>query len=147
MTVSDWIDRLEGLGVGGSMDRKGRRMDNVFIGSLWRSVNYEHIYLKAYGSITDLRKGLKKWFGRYNDWRPHEALGNETTRAVYNNLGDGKPIKKWHEKREEIGGIRMSKFYQQHSTSLRSVSYCGFRKDVQWTNDRVRDPDLQKLIN
>ena len=72
------------------MDGKGRWMDNVFIECLWRSVNYEDIYLKAYGSISDVRKGLEKWFGRYIDWRPHEALANETTSAVYYNRIDGK---------------------------------------------------------
>ena len=66
-TSSEWIDRLEGLGVRVSMDGKGRWMDNVFIERLWRSVKYEDIYLKAYGRISALRKGLQKWFGRYNN--------------------------------------------------------------------------------
>ena len=92
-TSSEWIDRLEGLGVRVSMDGKGRWMDNVFIERLWRSVKYEDIYLKGYGRISDLRKGLEKWFGRYNDWRPHEALGNQTPSAVYNNRSAGKSRK------------------------------------------------------
>ena len=37
-TSSEWIDRLEGLGVRVSTDGKGRWMDNVFIERLWRSV-------------------------------------------------------------------------------------------------------------
>lgn len=89
-TSSEWIDRLEGMGVRVSMDGKGRWMDNVFIERLWRSVKYEDIYLKAYGRISDLRKGLEKWFGRYNDWRPHKALGNETPGAVYGCRNDEK---------------------------------------------------------
>ena len=68
-------------------------MDNVFIERLWRSVKYEDIYLKGYGRISDLRKGLGKWFRRYNDWRPHEALGNQTPSAVYNNRSVGKSRK------------------------------------------------------
>jgi len=89
-TSSEWTDRLEGLGVRVSMDGKGRWMDNVFIERLWRSVKYEDIYLKAYRGISDLRKGLEKWFGQYNDWRPHEALGNETPGAVYSHRDDEK---------------------------------------------------------
>ena len=81
------------------MDGKGRWMDNVFIERLWRSVKYEDIYLKGYGRISDLRKGLEKWFGRYKDWRPHEALGDQTPSAVYNNQSDGKA-------RKETGGDR-----------------------------------------
>ena len=42
------------------MDGKGRWRDNVFVERLWRSVKYEDIYLKAYGSIIELKKGLTK---------------------------------------------------------------------------------------
>ena len=68
-------------------------MDKVLMKRLWPSVKYEDIYLKAYGRIGDLRKGLEKWFGRYNDWRPHDALGNETPSAVHNNRSDGEARK------------------------------------------------------
>ena len=43
-----------------SMDGKGRWIDNVFIERLWRSVKYQDIYLKAYSSIGDLRRGLQE---------------------------------------------------------------------------------------
>lgn len=33
-----------------SMDGKGRWMDNVFVERLWRTVQYEDIYLRAYES-------------------------------------------------------------------------------------------------
>ena len=49
-----------------SMDGQGRWMDNVFIESLWKSVKYEDVYLKAYNSIAEVRKELTKWFDRYN---------------------------------------------------------------------------------
>jgi putative transposase len=65
------------------MDGKGRWMDNVFIERLWRSVKYEEIYLFEHSTINDLENGLGRWFGRYNDWRPHEALGNLTPGVVY----------------------------------------------------------------
>ena len=39
--------------------------------------------LCEHGTIIELSQGLEKWFERYNDWRPHAALGNQTPTAVY----------------------------------------------------------------
>ena len=82
-TSEEWIGCLQDLGIKISMDGKGRWMDNVFIERLWRSVKYEEIYLFEHAAVHDLEKGLAKWFDRYNDWRPHQALGNLTPGAVY----------------------------------------------------------------
>ena len=40
-----------------SMDGKGRWVDNVFVERLWKSVNYEHVYLHAYDSAAEARRG------------------------------------------------------------------------------------------
>jgi putative transposase len=64
------------------MDGQGRWMDNVFIERLWKSVKYEDVYLKAYSSISEVRKGLTTWFDRYNRWR-HQGLDNKTPDGVY----------------------------------------------------------------
>ena len=82
-TSAEWTGRLLDLGVKISMDGRGRWMDNVFIERLWRSVKYEEIYLFEHSTLPALRSGLAKWFARYNDWRPHEALGNLTPAVVY----------------------------------------------------------------
>ena len=82
-TSAEWTGRLLGLGVQISMDGKGRWMDNVFIERLWRSVKYEEIYLFEHATVIDLCTGLEKWFERYNTWRPHESLGNQTPAVVY----------------------------------------------------------------
>lgn len=82
-TSAEWTGRLLGLGIKISMDGRGRWMDNVFIERLWRSVKYEEIYLFEHATVPVLRAGLVKWFSRYNDWRPHEALGNLTPAVVY----------------------------------------------------------------
>lgn len=82
-TSEEWTGRLLDLGIKISMDGKGRWMDNVFIERLWRSVKYEEIYLFEHSTICDLENGLGKWFERYNDWRPHEALGNLTPGVIY----------------------------------------------------------------
>jgi putative transposase len=65
-TSGEWIDTLKAAGVQISMDGKGRWIDNVFIERLWRSVKYENIYLHAYESGTQLRRGLTEYFDFYN---------------------------------------------------------------------------------
>jgi putative transposase len=82
-TSEEWLQRLIGLGMRISMDGKGRWMDNVFIERLWRSVKHEDIYLREYRDIAALERGLGNWMARYNDWRPHAALGNRTPSEVY----------------------------------------------------------------
>jgi putative transposase len=82
-TSAEWTGRLGELGIQISMDGKARWMDNVFIERLWRSVKYEEIYLFEHESVIALCAGLEKWFDRYNNWRPHEALGNETPANVH----------------------------------------------------------------
>ena len=82
-TSEEWTGRLTELGIAISMDGKGRWMDNVFIERLWRSVKYSEIYLKEHATLGALRAGLEEWFHRYNEWRPHAALGNLTPCAYY----------------------------------------------------------------
>ncbi len=82
-TSAKWTGRLLDLGVKISTDGRRRWMDNVFIKRLWRSVKYEGIYLFEHTTVHALRAGLRQRFGRYNDWRPHEALGNLTPAVVY----------------------------------------------------------------
>jgi putative transposase len=82
-TSQEWIGELGRLGIKISMDGKGRWMDNVFIERLWRSVKYEEIYLHERRNLLELESGLGRWFGRYNDWRPHQALGNRTPSERY----------------------------------------------------------------
>jgi putative transposase len=78
-----FIDTLEGRGVRVSMDGKGRFLDNIFIERLWRSLKYEEIFIKAYGTVGEARTGIGAWMLFYNDQRPHQALGYLTPRAVF----------------------------------------------------------------
>jgi len=82
-TSAEWTGRLTELGVKISMDGRGRWMDNVFIERLWRSVKHERIYLFEHGTLSALRGSLEAWFDLYNNWRPHEKLGNLTPSRVY----------------------------------------------------------------
>jgi putative transposase len=61
-----------------SMDGKGRWMDNVFIERLWRSLKYECVYLHAFETTTEARKGIGEWIDFYGSQRPHSALAGLT---------------------------------------------------------------------
>ena len=67
-----------------SMDGKGRRVDNVFVERLWRSVKYEEVYLKAYDSVAEARQLLGEYFDFYNTERRHQSLNRQTPDTVYN---------------------------------------------------------------
>jgi putative transposase len=82
-TSDDFTGILKKHDVRISMDGKGRWMDNVFIERLWKSVKYQDVYLKAYSSISEVRKGLTTWFDRYNTRRRHQGLDNRIPDEVY----------------------------------------------------------------
>jgi len=82
-TSDDFIKILQDHGISISMDGKGRWMDNVFIERLWWSVKYQDVYLKAYESIAEARKGLTKYFDFYNRSRRHQSLDRRTPDDVY----------------------------------------------------------------
>jgi putative transposase len=82
-TSEDFTHALLSRNISISMDGKGRWMDNVFIERLWKSVKYEDIYLKAYTSMTEARKGLTSYFTFYNEKRWHQNFDRKTPAMVY----------------------------------------------------------------
>lgn len=82
-TSAEWIGVLERHGVRVSLDGRGRAFDNIFIERLWRTVKWEHVYLREHRSIGELRAGLSGYFGHYNDHRYHSALDHQPPAAVY----------------------------------------------------------------
>ncbi len=78
-----WLDALRDAGIRISMDGKGRWIDNVIIERFWRSLKYEDIYLREYADGHALDLGLAQYIERFNDWRPHQALGYRTPSEVY----------------------------------------------------------------
>jgi putative transposase len=70
-------------GVRISMDGKGRYLDNIFIERLWRSLKYEDIYIRAYASVQEARRGIGGWLAFYNDERLHQSLGYRTPCEVF----------------------------------------------------------------
>lgn len=77
-TSPGFTDVLKRADVKISMDGKGRWMDNVFIERLWRSLKYECVYLNAFESGTEARKGLGNWIAFYNGQRPHSTFEGMT---------------------------------------------------------------------
>lgn len=82
-TSDTFLGILESHGIDISMDGRGRWIDNVFVERLWRSVKYEDVYLKAYGSIAEARQGLREYFEFYNCRRRHQSLDRRTPDNVY----------------------------------------------------------------
>jgi putative transposase len=46
-------------------------------------VKYEDVYLKAYESIAEARRGLREYFEFYNSRRRHQGLDRRTPDDVY----------------------------------------------------------------
>ena len=82
-TAEAFINILRSQGIAISMDGKGHWMDNIFIERLWKSVKYEDIYLKAYDTLVEARKGLAGYFKFYNEKRWHQSFDRKTPVMVY----------------------------------------------------------------
>lgn len=82
-TSRAFTQELESAGVAISMDGRGRALDNVFIERLWRTLKYEHIYLRGYETARELEQGLASYFDFYRYERLHMALGYQTPWEVY----------------------------------------------------------------
>jgi putative transposase len=82
-TARAWTSRLEDAGVAVSMDGKGRCLDNIFVERLWRSVKYEYAYPCCPESVLALERGLRDYFGFYNERRIHQSLDYRTPAEVH----------------------------------------------------------------
>jgi len=82
-TSEVFTGRLLAAGVAISMDGKGRVFDNILTERLWRTVKYEEVHLKEYGSLAEAREELDRFFRWYNGERPHQSLGYQTPDEVY----------------------------------------------------------------
>jgi len=65
-TSLDFTQALKDAEVKISMDGKGRWMDNIFIERLWRTLKYECIYLHAFETGSETRRGIERWVNKYN---------------------------------------------------------------------------------
>ena len=85
-TSADFLAELQTQGVGISMDGKGRYLDNIFIERLWRSLKYEEVFLNAYDSVAEARRGIGGWLSFYNEERPHQAMEYRTPFEVHSGM-------------------------------------------------------------
>lgn len=89
-TLIDFIKALKDAGIQISMDGKGAWRDNLFVERLWRPIKYEEVYLHAYASVSDTRKGLGRYLTFYNTRSPHSSLDGQTPDQAY--LNTSRPI-------------------------------------------------------
>jgi len=82
-TSLDFTDVLKNAGVDISMDGRGRWRDNIVVERLWRSLKYEGVYLNAYETGSECRKGIGAWIELYNQRRPHSSLDDRTPHEAY----------------------------------------------------------------
>ena len=65
------------------MDGRGRALDNIFVEHLWRTVNYEEVYLKNCEMPREETRELAQYFAFYNECRLYQALAYQTSAVVY----------------------------------------------------------------
>ena len=83
-TSCEFISVLKDHEIKISMDGKGRWIDNVFIERLWRSLQYECVYLNAFEDGSQARTQIGAWLSHYNQTRPHSTFDGQTPDEVYN---------------------------------------------------------------
>lgn len=86
-TSQDFLKPLITNEIAISMDSKGRALDNIFIERFWRTIKYEHLYLRAYTDGHSLHQGLTEYFRFYNHERKHQSLGYQTPAVWYEGGG------------------------------------------------------------
>jgi putative transposase len=82
-TSAAFTSLLLGNAIAVSMDGRGAWRDNVFVARLWRSVKYEEVYLRAYGSVSEAHASLGRYLDFYNRKRPHSSLAARTPDRTY----------------------------------------------------------------
>lgn len=87
-TSTDFTKVLLAANVKISMDGRGRWIDNRMIERLWRSLKYECVYLNAFETGSDARKGIGAWISYYNERRPHSSHGLRTPAEAYDIAND-----------------------------------------------------------
>ena len=81
-TSTEFVSRLKINNIAISMDGKGRALDKRMVERLWRSVKYDDVYIKRYGSMIETFAGLEKYFRKYNT-RSHQGLSDYSPDEIY----------------------------------------------------------------
>ena len=70
-----------------SMDGKGRAIDTIFTERFFRSLKYEEVYPKEYGTPREARSEIRGYMKFYNYERPHQSLCYQPPAQYYQGLG------------------------------------------------------------
>lgn len=62
---------------------KAGGVDNVLIERLWRSLQYECVYLNAFENGAQARTQIGAWLKHYNQTRPHSTFDGQTPDEIY----------------------------------------------------------------
>jgi putative transposase len=82
-TSQEWIIFWENKQVKISMDGKGRAIDNIFIERFWRTIKYDHVYIRPAKDGIELYDGLKTFFNYYNFERSHQGINRKKPNALF----------------------------------------------------------------
>ena len=66
-----------------SMARTGNPYENARIESFFKTLKYEEVYLKDYGSVSEAIDVIGSYFRFYNTQRLHQSLGYRTPQQVF----------------------------------------------------------------
>ena len=72
-----YLTALQDAKLAMSLDGTGAWRDTVFVERLWRTIKYEEVYLRAYRSVSEARRGLGRYLAFDNQRRPHSSLGGQ----------------------------------------------------------------------
>ena len=82
-TSPQWIEAVEKMNVLVSMDGKGRWADNIMIERFWRTVKWEHLYLRSYETVREVKESIAEFIGFYNQRRVHQSLEYNTPEEIH----------------------------------------------------------------
>lgn len=85
-TSEEFTGVLLGSEIQISMDGKGRALDNIYIERFWRTLKYEHVYLKPADGGLELFRGIQIYIDFYNNSRRHTSLERQTPWETYTQL-------------------------------------------------------------
>jgi len=81
-TCAHWVDCLNELGIGISMDGKGRATDNAIIERWFRTLKQKYIYLNPAQTGLSLFFGVRKFVDKYNH-RRHQGIDRKKPVEMY----------------------------------------------------------------
>jgi len=90
-TAQDWISLVESSLAKVSMDGIGRWADNIPIERFWRTVKWEHLFLRDLATPLAVKASIAEFMEFYNNRRLHQTLGYNTPEEIYSGQVRAKP--------------------------------------------------------